>query len=53
MKRLITRVWKEDEENRLRQLCEQGASLMRAAAALSRPASSVQKKARELGLQLP
>jgi len=51
MKRSITRVWTKDDEKRLVELCDEGASLMRASAALGRNSSSVQKKARMLGKQ--
>lgn len=49
MKRLLTRPWTKADEERLIRLCDDGASLMRAAAALGRATSSVQKKARALG----
>lgn len=53
MSKPLIRVWTEAEISRLKQLVEQGATLMRASAALRRSKSSVQKKARELGLRLP
>jgi hypothetical protein len=53
MAKTLIRVWTDDEIDRLKKLAAQGATLMRAAAALRRGNSSVQKKARELGLQFP
>lgn len=53
MPKPLIRVWTEAEIGRLKRLVEQGATLMRASAALRRNNSSVQKKARELGLHLP
>ena len=49
MKRSITRAWTKEDEGRLVTLCDEGASLMRAAAALGRNSSGIQKKARSLG----
>jgi len=53
MAKPLIRVWTEAEVDRLRQLTEQGATLMRASAALRRSKSSVQKKAKELGFRFP
>jgi hypothetical protein len=47
--RLITKKWTEEDVARLSVLLEEGATLLRAASALNRGTSSVQKKARELG----
>lgn len=46
----ITRPWTEADVERLKQLSEQGATLLRASAALRRNGSAVQKRARDLGL---
>jgi hypothetical protein len=48
-KQPITRKWTAEDEVRLLELIDEGATLMRAAAALRRGTSSVQKKARSLG----
>lgn len=53
MAKPLIRVWTEAEVIRLKQLTDQGATLLRASAALRRSKSSVQKKARELGLRFP
>lgn len=50
-KQPITRRWTEEDIAHLLQLIEEGATLMRAAAALNRGTASVQKKARSLGKQ--
>jgi hypothetical protein len=47
------RKWTDDDLAKLRQLFEQDATLLRAAAALRRATGSVQKKAKELGLLFP
>ena len=47
--RPITKKWTEDDIARLSVLLDEGATLLRAASALNRGTSSVQKKARELG----
>lgn len=52
-RRPLSRVWTEDDLAKLLRLSEAGATLMRASAALDRPSSSVQQKARELGFKLP
>jgi hypothetical protein len=49
----ITRAWLADDIAKLKELYEAGATLLRAGAALKRPSSSVQKRARELGLHFP
>jgi hypothetical protein len=46
----IVRTWSEDDLVRLRELIEQGATLLRASAALRRNGPSVRKKAHTLGL---
>lgn len=48
---LITRPWTEEDVARLKDLAASGATLMRASAALNRNGSSVQKKARSLGIK--
>lgn len=50
---LITRPWTIEGIAKLEKLADEGATLMRASAALRRPPSAVQKKARELGKPLP
>lgn len=45
----ITRPWTTEDIAKLEKLADEGATLMRASAALRRPWSAVQKKARELG----
>lgn len=52
-RRPLTRQWTEDDVAKLAKLLESGATLTRASAALNRNSSSVQKKARELGLKFP
>lgn len=47
--RQIVRKWTEEDITKLKQLMDEGATLLRAAAALNRGSGSVQKKARELG----
>jgi hypothetical protein len=46
----ITRAWHDADMQKLKQLHAEGATLMRATAALKRPMASVKKRARELGL---
>lgn len=46
----IVRPWSEDDLVRLRELVDQGATLLRASAALRRNRPSVRKKAHVLGL---
>lgn len=45
--------WKPEDIDRLIALADSGATLLRACAALGRPARGVAKKARELGKPLP
>lgn len=52
-RRLLTRPWTDEDIARLTQLTQSGATLVRAAGALNRNTSSVQKKARALGLEFP
>jgi hypothetical protein len=52
MRRTYTE-WTEDDEKRLKEFVRQRASAFRAAIALKRSTSAVQRKARELGLSLP
>lgn len=49
----LSRKWSEEDIAKLIELAECGATLTRAASALSRPTASVQKRARALGLQFP
>lgn len=49
----ITRPWTTEDIAKLEKLADEGATLMRASAALRRPSSTAQKKARELGKPLP
>lgn len=46
----ITRAWLDADLEKLNQLHAEGATLLRACAALKRPMASVKKRARELGL---
>lgn len=52
-RRPLSRPWTDEDLVKLKQLAESGATRMRAAAALNRASSSVVKKARELGFELP
>jgi hypothetical protein len=52
-RRPLTRQWTDEEVAKLTRLLESGATLARASGALNRNGSSVQKKARELGLKFP
>jgi hypothetical protein len=52
-RRPLVKKWTEQDFARLVALAEAGSTLMHAAAALGRPASSVQKKAKELGKKFP
>ena len=52
-RRPLIRKWTEAEIDQLKSLIENGATAMQAAAALRRNISSVQRKARELGKELP
>jgi hypothetical protein len=49
----ITRAWLADDIQKLKELYNAGATLLRAGAALKRPSASVKKRARELGLHFP
>ena len=49
----LTSAWTPDQDERLTQLAAQGATALRAAAALKRPLTSVRIRARKLGLSLP
>jgi hypothetical protein len=51
-RRLINKIWTPEEIDRLISLAESGATVVRAAAALRRPAAAVRNKARELGKPL-
>jgi hypothetical protein len=46
----ITRAWLDADVLKLKQLHAEGATLLRACAAMKRPMASVKKRARELGL---
>lgn len=46
----LIRPWTDEDAARLRALIDQGATLLRATAALRRNGTAVQKKAKELGL---
>ena len=50
MPRITKRSWKPEEEGRLRELAAVGATLLRACAAVGRPAGTVKKKAADMGL---
>lgn len=52
-KRPLSKTWTDEDIAKLRALAAQGATRLRAAAALRRGTNSIQKKARELGLELP
>lgn len=51
-RRPINKTWTSEDIARLIELAESGATVLRAAAALRRPATAVQNKARELGKPL-
>lgn len=51
-RRAINKTWTPEDVNRLISLAESGATVLRAAAALGRPATAVQNKARQLGKPL-
>jgi hypothetical protein len=53
VKRPNSRIWTPEEISRLQQLADSGATLLRAAAALGRQGSVVQRKARECGKEFP
>ena len=48
----IYKLWTPEHDQRLTQLAAQGATVLRAAAALRRPLNSVRSRARKLGLSL-
>jgi GcrA cell cycle regulator len=48
----IYMLWTPEHDERLIQLAAQGATVLRAAAALRRPLNSVRSRARKLGLSL-
>ena len=52
VRRLLAKPWDIDDVSRLKELANSGASVLRAAAALGRPAKSVQRKANDLGISL-
>jgi hypothetical protein len=51
-RRAINKTWTSEDIARLISLADGGATVLRAAAALGRPATAVQNKARELGKPL-
>lgn len=51
-RRLLNKTWTPEDIARLISLAESGATVLRAAAALRRPAAAVRTKARELGKPL-
>lgn len=51
-RRAINKTWTPEDVDRLISLAESGATVLRAAAALGRPATAVQNKARQLGKPL-
>jgi hypothetical protein len=51
-RRPINKTWTSEDIARLIELAESGATVLRAAAALRRPTTAVQNKARELGKPL-
>jgi hypothetical protein len=51
-RRPINKTWTSEDIARLISLADSGATVLRAAAALGRPATAVQNKARELGKPL-
>ena len=52
MRRLLAKPWDTEDVSRLKELANSGASVLRAAAALGRPATSVKRKANDLGVPL-
>lgn len=50
---LIVRQWTSDHLEKLKELADKGASLMRRAVALKRNQSAVKKQARVMGLSIP
>ena len=49
----IVSLWTDEQDEQLRQLHAQGASLLRAASAVKRSMSAVRVRARKLGLEFP
>ena len=49
----LTSPWTPEQDEQLKALAAQGASAIRAAAALKRPVNSVRIRARKLGVDLP
>lgn len=52
-RRLIISPWTPEQDDRLKFLSAQGATAIRASAALSKPLTSVKIRARKLGIPLP
>jgi len=52
VRRLLAKPWDTKDVSRLKELADSGASVLRAAAALGRPATSVKRKASDLGISL-
>jgi hypothetical protein len=50
--KLLSRPWSEAEIARLRELVQKGATVLRCSAALARPAASIRRTARQLGLAM-
>lgn len=53
VKHPTSKSWKPEDVARLIELADSGATLLRACAALGRPATSVARKAREVGKSFP
>jgi hypothetical protein len=53
MKNPLIKSWTDGDVALLRKLAQEGATLMRASAALGRPNNSIRKKARQLNLEMP
>jgi hypothetical protein len=52
VRRLLAKPWDTEDVAKLKALADNGASALRAAAALGRPATSVKRKANDLGIPL-
>jgi DNA-binding FadR family transcriptional regulator len=52
-RRLLAKRWDTEDVAKLKELVGSGASVLRAAAALGRPITSVKRKASDLGISLP
>jgi DNA-binding FadR family transcriptional regulator len=52
-RRLLAKRWDTEDVAKLKELVDSGASVLRAAAALGRPITSVKRKASDLGISLP